>query len=51
MTMVLENPSVIRGHKGLGIASFIIGVIKSDAFQMKRADEVTTDDSKAIAQR
>src|SRR5262245_16571364 len=27
MTMVLENPSVIRGHKGLGIASFIIGVI------------------------
>jgi hypothetical protein len=27
MTMVLENPSVIRGHKGLGIASFVIGVI------------------------
>jgi hypothetical protein len=27
MTMVLENPSVMRGHKGLGIASFIIGVI------------------------
>ena len=27
MTMVLENPSVIRGHKGLGIASFIIGII------------------------
>jgi hypothetical protein len=27
MTMVLENPSVTRGHKGLGIASFIIGVI------------------------
>ena len=26
MTMTLENPSVIRGHKGLGIASFIIGV-------------------------
>jgi hypothetical protein len=27
MTMALENPSVLRGHKGLGIASFIIGVI------------------------
>jgi hypothetical protein len=27
MTMVLENPSVTRGHKGLGIASFVIGVI------------------------
>jgi hypothetical protein len=27
MTMTLENPSVVRGHKGLGIASFIIGVI------------------------
>ena len=27
MTMTLENPSVIRGHKGLGIASFVIGVI------------------------
>lgn len=27
MTMVLENPSNIRGHKGLGIASFAIGVI------------------------
>lgn len=27
MTMTLENPSVIRGHKGLGIASFAIGVI------------------------
>ena len=26
MTMTLENPSAIRGHKGLGIASFIIGV-------------------------
>jgi hypothetical protein len=26
MTMTLENPSVIRAHKGLGIASFIIGV-------------------------
>ena len=26
MTMTLENSSVIRGHKGLGIASFIIGV-------------------------
>jgi hypothetical protein len=25
--MVLENPSVTRGHKGLGISSFIIGVI------------------------
>jgi hypothetical protein len=27
MTMALENPSVTRGHKGLGIASFVIGVI------------------------
>jgi hypothetical protein len=27
MTMTLENPSVIRGHRGLGIASFVIGVI------------------------
>ena len=26
MIMTLENPSVIRGHKGLGIASFIVGV-------------------------
>jgi hypothetical protein len=27
MTMTLENQSVIRTHKGIGIASFIIGVI------------------------
>ena len=27
MTMTLENPSVTRAHKGLGIASFVIGVI------------------------
>ena len=26
MTMTLENPSVTRGHRGTGIASFIIGV-------------------------
>ena len=26
MTMTLENPSITRGHKGFGIASFIIGV-------------------------
>ena len=26
MTMTLENPSVIRGHKGVGIASFIISI-------------------------
>lgn len=26
MTMTLENPSVTRAHKGLGIASFIVGV-------------------------
>jgi len=26
MTMTLENPSVIRGHKGLGIASFVISI-------------------------
>jgi hypothetical protein len=33
------------------MSSFILGVIKSDAFQMKRAEVITTDDSKAIAQR
>jgi len=33
------------------MSSFILGVIKSDAFQMKRAEAITTDDSKAIAQR
>ena len=34
------------------MSSFILGVIKSDAFQMKRAEPVsTTDDAKAIAQR
>lgn len=26
MTMTLENPSATRAHKGLGIASFIVGV-------------------------
>jgi hypothetical protein len=33
------------------MSSFILGVIKSDAFQMKRADPVATDETKAIAQR
>jgi len=33
------------------MSSFILGVIKSDAFQMKRAEAITTDDSKAIAGR
>ena len=33
------------------MSSFILGVIKSDAFQMKRAEAVSTDDAKAIAQR
>jgi hypothetical protein len=33
------------------MSSFIVGVIKSDAFQMKRAEPVATDDAKAIAQR
>jgi cytochrome c551/c552 len=36
---------------GYKLSSFILGVIKSDAFQLKRADAVTTDESKAIAQR
>jgi hypothetical protein len=27
MTMTMENPSMIRGHKGLGIASFLIGLV------------------------
>jgi Protein of unknown function (DUF1592)/Protein of unknown function (DUF1588)/Protein of unknown function (DUF1587)/Protein of unknown function (DUF1595)/Protein of unknown function (DUF1585) len=34
------------------MSSFILGVIKSDAFQMKRVEPVsTTDDAKAIGQR
>jgi len=33
------------------MSSFILGVIKSDAFQMKRAEAITTDETKAIAQR
>ena len=36
---------------GYKLSSFILGVIKSDAFQLKRADAITTDDSKSIAQR
>jgi hypothetical protein len=36
---------------GYKLSSFILGVIKSDAFQLKRAEVITTDDSKAIAQR
>jgi hypothetical protein len=33
------------------ISSFILGVIKSDAFQMKRVEAVTTDETKAVGQR
>ena len=33
------------------MSSFILGVIKSDAFQMKRVEPVSTDDAKASAQR
>jgi hypothetical protein len=33
------------------MSSFILGVVKSDAFQMKRADALSTDESKALAQR
>jgi hypothetical protein len=36
---------------GYRMSSFILGVIKSDAFQLKRAEAVSTDDSKAVAQR
>jgi hypothetical protein len=36
---------------GYRMSSFILGVIKSDAFQMKRADPVATDDAKTIVQR
>ena len=36
---------------GYRMSSFILGVIKSDAFQMKRAEAIPTDDAKAIAQR
>jgi hypothetical protein len=33
------------------MSSFILGVIKSGAFQMKRADPIATDETKAIAAR
>jgi Protein of unknown function (DUF1592)/Protein of unknown function (DUF1588)/Protein of unknown function (DUF1587)/Protein of unknown function (DUF1585)/Protein of unknown function (DUF1595)/Planctomycete cytochrome C len=33
------------------MSSFILGVIRSDAFQMKRAEPVATDDTKAVGQR
>jgi hypothetical protein len=33
------------------MSSFILGVIRSDAFQMKRAEPVATDDAKAVGQR
>jgi hypothetical protein len=33
------------------MSSFILGIIKSDAFQMKRVEAVTTDDTKAVGQR
>jgi hypothetical protein len=33
------------------MSSFILGVVRSDAFQMKRAEPIATDDTKAIAQR
>ena len=33
------------------LSSFILGVVKSDAFQMKRAEATTTDDSKASGNR
>jgi cytochrome c551/c552 len=33
------------------MSSFIVGVIKSDAFQMKRVEAVSTDDTKAVGQR
>jgi hypothetical protein len=33
------------------MSSFILGVIKSDAFQMKRVEAITTDDTKAVGQR
>jgi Protein of unknown function (DUF1585) len=33
------------------MSSFILGVVKSGAFQMKRADPIATDDAKAIARR
>jgi hypothetical protein len=33
------------------LSTFVLGVIKSDAFQMKRAEPVTTDDSKSNDQR
>jgi hypothetical protein len=33
------------------MSSFILGVIKSDAFQMKRAEPVATDEGKALARQ
>jgi hypothetical protein len=33
------------------LSSFILGVIKSDAFQMKRAEPMTTDDGKGVARQ
>ena len=36
---------------GYRISSFILGVMKSDAFQMKRVDPLSTDEAKAVAQR
>jgi hypothetical protein len=34
---------------GYKLSSFIVGVVKSDAFQMKRAEPMTTDDTKSSA--
>jgi hypothetical protein len=33
------------------LSSFIVGVVKSDAFQMKRAEAMSTDDTKLATQR
>jgi hypothetical protein len=33
------------------MSSFILGVVKSGAFQLKRADPIATDDAKAMARR
>ncbi len=33
------------------MSAFILGVVKSDAFQMRRAESVTTDDATAMARR
>jgi hypothetical protein len=44
----IAKASEANGYK---LSSFVLGVVKSDAFQMKRAEPVSTDDTKGSASR